>query len=148
MDLNRIQLTGRLDREPLLYDVGDHHVAALHLVSERRWQTPSGASERSHEYYRLTAWEDLADECGRLLHAGDFIYVVGRLRLFSSWIGGMEHTAHEILLERLALLANAGAHAETLHRHATIRGRSRSLVPFEGGHLALPFPKPRNESEP
>lgn len=113
MDLNRIQLTGRLDREPLLYDVGDHHVAALHLVcvSEagaqrlRHWRTSSGAGERAHEYYRLTAWEDLADECGRLLHAGDRIAVIGRLRLFTSWLNGVEHTAHEIVLSQIKLLS-------------------------------------------
>jgi single stranded DNA-binding protein len=118
VDLNRIQLTGRLDREPLLYDVGDHHVAALHLVCERRWRTNSGASERAHEYFRLTAWEDLADACGRLLHAGDRIAVVGRLRLFTSWLNGVEHTAHEIVLSQMKLLTTS---PRSSRRRTTIR---------------------------
>lgn len=147
MDLNRIQLTGRLDREPLLYDVGDHHVAALHLVSEHHWRTPSEASRPHHEHYRLTAWEDLADECSRLLHAGDEIYVEGRLRLFSSWVNGVEHSAHEIVVDRLLLLAIARAEPKASRKPATIRGRSRSLIPLGSGHLAVPFPRPTNESE-
>lgn len=137
MDINRIQLTGRLDREPLLYDVGDHHVAALHLVARRNWRTRSGVWEQAHEYYRLTAWEDLADECGRLLHAGDAIYVAGRLRLFTSWTGGIEHTAHEIVLDHLLLLAPARPQPEAADRITPFYGRSRSGIPHIGSHLAL-----------
>jgi hypothetical protein len=106
MDLNQIQLTGRLDREPLLYDIGDHHVAALHLVCERRWRKANSAVERAQDAFRLTAWEELADECGRLLHVGDQLYVVGQLRLYSTWVGGIEHTAHEVLLDQVILLAS------------------------------------------
>ena len=105
-DLNRVQLSGRLDREQVLIDVGDHHVAALHLVCERSWLTRSGATEWGQDAFRLTAWEELADTCGRLLHAGDRVYVEGRLRLYSSWLGGVEHTAHEILLDRIVLLTS------------------------------------------
>jgi single-stranded DNA-binding protein len=125
VDINRIQLTGRLDREPLLYDVGDHHVAALHLVCERRWRTSSDVGERAHEYYRLTAWEDLADACGRLLHAGDRIAVVGRLRLFTSWLNGVEHTAHEIVLSQMKLLTTASPRPTSSRRRTAIRNRRR-----------------------
>jgi single-stranded DNA-binding protein len=112
-DRNHIQLSGRLDREPLLFDVGDHHCAALHLVCERSWVRHSGAVERGQDAFRLTAWEELADSCGRLLHTGDRVLVEGRLRLFSSWLGGIEHSAHEILLDRVVLLASAaGCHRD------------------------------------
>jgi single-stranded DNA-binding protein len=105
MDLNRICLTGRLDREPLLYDIGDHHVAALHLVSEHRWQQARGRRVDLPQSYHLTAWEELADRCGRLLHAGDRVYVSGHLRLYTSWVDGVEHSAHEVVLDQLLLLA-------------------------------------------
>lgn len=141
MDLNRIQLTGRLDREPLLHDIGDHHVAALHLVCEHRWRTSSGTVESSSEHYRLTAWEELADQCGLHLHAGDYIYAAGRLRLFTSCLGGVEHTAHEIVLDRLILLAPAAPYDQNPHVIATIRGRSRTpLFPIAG---FVPTRRPR-----
>jgi hypothetical protein len=124
-DLNRVLLRGRLDREPLLFDVGDHHCAALHLVCERSWVTGSGAVERGQDAFRLTAWEELADTCGRLLHAGDRVLVAGRLRLFSSWLGGVEHSAHEILLDRVVLLARAAGYHRELNPSAGCSDRRR-----------------------
>lgn len=104
-DLNRVQLTGRLAREPLLHDVGDHRIASLQLVSERRWRTAPGTVMRDHSWHRLTAWEDLADLCGRLLHAGDRVYVEGQLRPISGQGGAV--LTYEIVLDRLILLARS-----------------------------------------
>lgn len=133
MHLNRITLTGRLDREPLLYDVGDHHVAALSLVSEHQWRHPRGTNERQPQHYRLTAWEELADLCGRLLHAGDLIFVTGQLRLFTSWVGGVEHTAHEIILDDILLLAADAPAPDQARAERVLFARRRTIVmPFTG----------------
>lgn len=104
-DLNRVQLTGRLAREPLIYDVGDHHVARLQLLSERRWRTAPHAVVRSHTAFQLTAWEDLADFCGRHLHAGDRIFVEGQLRPIAGRVVEGLCVNYEIVLERIVLLA-------------------------------------------
>ena len=139
MDLNRVQLTGRLAIEPLLYDVGDHPVAALHLACEGRRYVEAGRFELTHNFYRRTAWEELANECGRCLHAGDRIYVVGQLRLFSFWSAGVEHTTHEIVLERMVLLDSAIPHAENPRRATVIRARIRSVAASVlAGRRAIP----------
>ncbi len=98
MDLNRVQLTGRLDGEPQLWSIGDHPVAALRLACVRHWRAADGQVRRETDWYRLTAWEALAEWCGRCLHAGDRIYAEGQLRLNADG-------RHEILLDRLVLLA-------------------------------------------
>lgn len=108
-DLNRVQLTGCLAREPLLYDVADHHVARLQLRSERRWRTAPLAVVRSHTAFQLTAWEDLADYCGRHLHAGDRIFVEGQLRPISGRVVEGLCVNYEIVLERIMLLARPPA---------------------------------------
>jgi single-stranded DNA-binding protein len=128
MDLNRIQLTGRLLREPLLYDIGDHHVAALFLICERSWRTRAGALERAQDCYRLTAWEELADACGRHLHADDHIYITGQLRLFTSYTEAMEHSTHEILLDQVLLLASGAARPESLYPSSPRSASGRSVV--------------------
>ncbi|HMQ35685.1 MAG TPA: single-stranded DNA-binding protein [Chloroflexaceae bacterium] len=119
-DLNRVQLTGRLAREPLLHDVGDHRVASLQLVSERRWRTAPGVVIRDHSWHRLTAWEDLADLCGRLLHAGDRIYVEGQLRPISGQGGAI--LTYEIVLDRLILLARGPPQAREATRPYDLLG--------------------------
>ncbi|NTU78149.1 MAG: single-stranded DNA-binding protein [Chloroflexales bacterium] len=106
-DLNRVQITGHLAREPLLYDVADHHVAALELVSERRWRTASPLVVRTHILFQLTAWEDLADYCGRHLHAGDRLSVEGQLRPSTGRAADEIPQAYEIVLDRVVLLTPA-----------------------------------------
>lgn len=133
MNLNRITLTGRLEREPLLYDVGDHHVAALHLASEHHWRGPSGQLVRLPQQYRLTAWEELADLCGCLLHAGDLIFATGQLRFYTSWVGGIEHTVHEVVLDDLLLLAADAPAADQERAERLLFARRRTVFnPFTG----------------
>jgi hypothetical protein len=104
-DLNRVCLTGTLGSEPLLYDIGDHPAATLTLMSERCWRTGSGALELETTWFTLSASEALAEQCGRLLHCGDRIFVEGSLHLWPDWRSGYLSTGHSIVLDRIVLLA-------------------------------------------
>lgn len=86
MDLNRVLLTGRLDGEPLIWQVGDHPLATLRLM------------RHACEAFQLTAWEELAEWCGRALRAGDHIYAEGRRCVAADG-------RHEVVLDRVMLLA-------------------------------------------
>lgn len=99
-DLNRVQLTGRLGGEPRLVSVADHPVALLALGCQRRSIGAQGAQELETTWLTLTAWEELAEQCGRLLHAGDRIYVEGRLHH-----GEAQAPGPTIIIDRLVLLA-------------------------------------------
>lgn len=105
MDLNRIHLTGRLGAEPLLYDVGDHPVAALCLVSTRSWRHADGSLRAETTWYNLTAWEELAEQCGRQLHRDDRVYVEGHLHLSNEHRGAHWVLCHSVILDRIELLA-------------------------------------------
>lgn len=111
-DLNRVHLTGWLGSEPLLYRVGDHPVAALALAVERRWRVPSGALQVETSWFNLTAWEGLAERCGRLLRRGDRVYIEGALHLWTELSGPASHACHTITLERIVLLAARSASAD------------------------------------
>jgi single stranded DNA-binding protein len=112
-DLNRIQLTGILGSEPLLYDVGDHPVAALALACQSRWRTPSGTVQLATTWFNLSAWEELAEQCGRQLHRGDRIYVEGYLHLWTETRPPQSYACHTVVLERIILLAAGGGAVET-----------------------------------
>lgn len=111
-DLNRVLLTGVLGSEPLLYDVGDHPVAALALACQRRWRTPLGGVQLATTWFNLSAWEELAEQCGRQLHRGDRVYVEGRLDLWSELRGPQSYACHTIVLDRIVLLAAGGSAPE------------------------------------
>lgn len=99
-DLNRVHLTGRLGGEPRLVSVADHPVALLALGCQRRGVGAQGAQELETTWLTLTAWEELAEQCGRLLHAGDRIYVEGQLHQ-----GEAHAPGPTIIIDRLVLLA-------------------------------------------
>ncbi|NJO81798.1 MAG: single-stranded DNA-binding protein [Blastochloris sp.] len=115
-DLNRVYLTGTLGSEPLLYDVGDHPVARLALACQRRWRTTTGAMESESTWFNLTAWEELAEQCGRQLHRGDRVYVEGYLHLWSETRPPHSYACHTIVLDRIVLLAAARAADEGAQR--------------------------------
>lgn len=104
-DLNRVQLTGTLGSEPLLYDVGDHLVATLALASARHWCTADGRQQIEQVWFNLSAWEELAAQCGRLLHQGDRVYVEGYLHLWSELRPPQSYACHTVVLDRIVLLA-------------------------------------------
>ena len=111
-DLNRVHLSGTLGSEPLLYDVGDHLCATLALASQRRWRTASGAEQLETTWFNLSAWEDVAEQCGRLLHRGDRVYVEGSLLLWTALRAAQSYACHTVVLERIVLLAAGGFAAE------------------------------------
>jgi single stranded DNA-binding protein len=115
-DLNRIHLTGTLGSEPLLTSVGDHPLATLTLVSERWWRTPAGKRKRDSSWFTLSAWEELAEQCGRLLHRGDRVYVEGSLQLWPDWRSGRSSTSYTIVLDRIVLLAVRHTNAAVSHQ--------------------------------
>ena len=112
-DLNRVQLTGVLGSEPLLYDVGDHPVATLALACQRRCGTPSGGVQLATTWFNLSAWEELAEQCGRQLHRGDRVYIEGELHLWTETHPPHNYACHTVVLDRIVLLAAGGGAAET-----------------------------------
>jgi single stranded DNA-binding protein len=104
-DLNRIHLTGHLGSEPLLYDVGDHPVATLALACERRWRAADGRLQLETTWINLSAMEELAEHCGRLLHRDDRVYVEGSLHLWTEVQASQSYACHAVIVERIVLLA-------------------------------------------
>jgi single-strand DNA-binding protein len=103
-DLNRVHLTGILGSVPMLYTSGDHPVAALSLRCTERWQTPDGRLKSETAWYNLTAWEELAEHCGRSVHPGDRVYVEGRLHLTPTVHGSHSFTTLTIIVDRIVIL--------------------------------------------
>jgi single-strand DNA-binding protein len=106
-----VYLIGTIGGEPLLYSVGDHSVAELALASTCHWRDAVGTARTTTSWFNLTAWEELAERCGRVLHRGDRIFVAGALQLWTETRGAQSYTCHSIVLDTLVLL-RVGAGSE------------------------------------
>jgi len=78
--LNRVQLIGRLGRDPeSRYTPTGKRVVHFSLAVSNRWKSEEGEKEYT-EWINIEAWERLGEVCQEFLKKGSLIYVEGRLK--------------------------------------------------------------------
>jgi len=78
--LNRIQLIGRLGRDPeSRTTTGNRSVATFSLAVDRRWKTDGGESKEATDWFTVDAWGRLGEICQKYLSKGRLIFVDGRV---------------------------------------------------------------------
>jgi len=79
--LNRVQLIGRLGKEPeSKFTTTGKKVAHFSLAVSNRWKDKSGESKESTEWVNVEAWGRLGEVSQEYLKKGSLIYLEGRLR--------------------------------------------------------------------
>lgn len=79
--LNRIQLIGRLGKDPEgRFTPTGKKVASFSLAVSNRWKDKGGASKESTDWVNVETWNRLAEVCQEYLHKGSLVYVEGRLK--------------------------------------------------------------------
>ncbi len=79
--LNRVQLIGRLGKDPeSRFTPTGKNVSHFSLAVSRRWKDRNGAAKDATEWVNLEAWGRLGEICQQYLHKGSLIYVEGRLK--------------------------------------------------------------------
>jgi single-strand DNA-binding protein len=80
-DLNKVQMTGRLGADPeMRYTPQGHAVTTFRVASNRTWRTPDGTTQEDTEWFRVVAWNRLAEICNQWLSKGSRVYVEGRMQ--------------------------------------------------------------------
>ena len=79
--LNRVQLIGRLGRDPELKKIpGGKKVCVFSLAVNRRWKNKDGESQEETDWFNIEAWERLGEVCGEYLKKGSLIFLEGRVQ--------------------------------------------------------------------
>jgi len=77
--MNKIMIIGNLTGEPELRSTPSGiTVCSFTIAVNRRHEDKSG--ERPTDYFRISAWRQLGDSCGRFLSKGRKVAVVGELQ--------------------------------------------------------------------
>jgi|SRR5829696_5128709 single-strand DNA-binding protein len=103
--LNKLLLIGNLGRDPeMKYTQQGTPVTTFSVAVSRTYQPPEGEPREETEWFRVVAWQKLAEVCNDYLHKGSRVYVEGRLRT-REWLGQeggpqktMEVIASEVIL--------------------------------------------------
>ena len=81
-DINKVMLIGRLGRDPeLRYTASGTPVCNFSLAVNRRRGSRDSQQQEETDWFRVTAWERLAEVCANYLTKGQQVYIEGRVRL-------------------------------------------------------------------
>jgi single-strand DNA-binding protein len=79
--LNRVQLIGRLGKDPeSRFTPNGKNVAHFSLAVSNRWKSAEGEMKENTEWVNIEAWGRLGEICQQYLHKGSLIYLEGRLK--------------------------------------------------------------------
>jgi len=79
--LNRVQLIGRLGKDPeSKFTPNGKKVAHFSLAVSNRWKTAEGEAKEYTEWVNIEAWGRLGEICQQYLHKGSLVYLEGRLK--------------------------------------------------------------------
>jgi single-strand DNA-binding protein len=79
--LNRVQLIGRLGKDPeTKFTSTGKKVTQFSLAVGNRWKDKNGETKESTEWVNIEAWGRLGEVCQEYLKKGSLIFLEGRLK--------------------------------------------------------------------
>jgi single-strand DNA-binding protein len=107
--LNKMSVIGFLGTDPeMRYTPNGNPVTSFSIATNRRYTDSQGERHEETEWFRVVAWNQLAELCNQYLSKGRRAYVDGRLHS-STWEGqdGQTRFRNEIIAERVLFLDRA-----------------------------------------
>jgi single-strand DNA-binding protein len=79
--LNKVQIIGNLGKDPeMKYTPSGKPITTFSVAVGRVSRTPEGENRDETEWFRVVAWDKLAETCNQYLRKGSKVYIEGRLQ--------------------------------------------------------------------
>ena len=79
--LNKVMVIGNVGRDPeMRYTASGVATATFSVAASRRWTGNDGEAHEDTEWFRVVAWDKLAERCSEMVTKGRKVYVEGRLQ--------------------------------------------------------------------
>jgi single-strand DNA-binding protein len=104
--LNKVLLIGNLGKDPeMKYTPQGTPITTFSLAVSRNRKSPEGQAIDETEWFRVVAWERLAETCNEYLRKGSKVYIEGRLQT-RKWTAqdGQERQMVEVVAQEMLLL--------------------------------------------
>jgi single-strand DNA-binding protein len=140
--MNKVFLIGNLTRDPELATTNNGNtVCKFGLAVNRRFSNASG--EREVDFFNISVWNKLGENCNRFLKKGRKAAVTGRIELRTYEQEGVRKTAVDIIADDVEFLSSAegggggadyqaGAPAAS---PAPVKKKTAELTPLEDENL-------------
>lgn len=123
--LNKMLVIGNLGSDPeMRYTPNGNPVTSFTVATNRNYTTSSGERREETEWFRVVAWNQLAETCNQFLAKGRRVYVEGRLKS-STWTGqdGQTRFRNEINANTVLFLDRSGGDGPGSEEGASTPGR-------------------------
>ena len=110
MSMNKILVIGNVGSDPeMRYTPSGAAVTTFSLATNRVYTTSDGERREETEWFRVSAWGRLAEQCNNYVTKGRKVYAEGRLKS-GTWTGsdGQPRVSLEINADRVLFLDRAG----------------------------------------
>lgn len=79
--LNRVQLIGRLGRDPeTRFTPNGRSVTSFSVAVARHWRSSEGEPKEATDWFNIDAWGRLGEICQEYLSKGSLVFLEGRLQ--------------------------------------------------------------------
>jgi len=122
--LNKVFLIGNLTRDPeIRYTPQGVAVATLGLAVNRVFKGQNGEKKDETLFINVTAWRQLAENCGRFLSKGRQVFVEGRLQM-RSWKDndGKNRSVIEVVADNLQFISPKAEKSSDENRYSAMDG--------------------------
>ena len=104
----KVIIIGRLGRDPeMRYTPSGVPVTTFSVATSRTWKNAEGEQQEKTTWFRVTAWQRLAETCNEYLSKGRQVMVEGEIEA-SAWIGndGKERANLELRARTVKVLGS------------------------------------------
>jgi len=103
--VNRVQLIGRLGKEPEVRHLeSGMSVANFTLATSEKFTTKSGEKKEETEWHNIVIWGNLADVVEKWVHKGDQLFLEGKLKTRSYEKDGVTKYVTEVYANGMTML--------------------------------------------
>lgn len=110
LGLNKVEILGNLGGPPTLRFVNGNNdqVVNFSVAVNERYRNRQNELKDRLTWFRIVAFNGLGQVCAEHLRKGDGVYVEGRLQVREYESNGEQHTAVEVVAQKVRFLGRAG----------------------------------------
>jgi single-strand DNA-binding protein len=113
--LNRIQLIGRLGKDPeTRFTPTGKKVCHFSLAVNRHWHSAEGEAKEATDWFNVEAWGRVGEICQEYLGKGSLIFLEGSLQVDQYEKEGEKRTATKVVAHTLQMLDRKPGEAEPM----------------------------------
>ena len=103
--LNRVQLIGRLGKDPeTRYTTSGRNVCHFSLAVGRRWKSAQGEPKETTDWFNIEVWGRLGEICQQYLGKGRLVFLEGRLQTDRSEQNGSFRYFTKVIVREMQML--------------------------------------------